>query len=176
MKFSLIPRTPWERISALLTVTVAVVFSYWAIIDRNPSNGGRGEVLTHEVYPGGEFSIRYNVQWNSTCRITGYRFIIDSAGQQYTVAPDTRFISPSDAPEFTISIPIPSSAQPGRASYRATLFYECNPLQRLFPLERQVEDRVFNILPPRHVFHNAVPCKNDKPILVASYCRKKPGG
>lgn len=174
MKFSLIPRTPWERVSAIFTVCLAATLGYWAIIDRNPSTYGRGEILTHEVYPGGEFSIRYNVQWNSTCRITGYRFIIDSAGQQYTVAPDTRFISPSDAPEFTISIPIPLSAQPGPATYRATLFYECNPLQRMFPLERQVADRPFTILPSKS--SSLISCSADRPVLVAAYCRKRPGG
>lgn len=172
----LTPRSFWEFISVAITTVVVALGGYWAIVDRQPIGTSTSEVLTPTVEPGGEFTIRYRTQWSGTCRVTGYRFIIDSAGQQYTVAPDTRFVSPQDTPEFTISVPIPKGAQEGPAVYRATLFYECNPLQRLFPLERKVTDRTFTILPGPALEQEtrAGLCPAEQPVYVRAYCRRKP--
>lgn len=178
MKLSLsifLPRTFWEGVAVAVTVVAVSLGGYWSIIDRQPIGASRSEVLTPVVSPGGEFTIKYHTQWNSTCRVTGYRFVIDSAGQQYMVAPDTRFVAPTDSPEFTISVPIPKAAQPGQAVYRATLFYECNPLQKWFPLERSIADRTFTILPPEPQAEVGVnPCPSAQPVYVRAYCRRKP--
>lgn len=168
-----VPRTFWEWVAVMVTVSTVTLGGYWSIIDRNPSELAESYVLTPVVKPGGEFSIRYKVNWRSTCRVTGYRFIIDSAGQQYTVAPDSRWISPDDKPEFTISIPIPLAAKPGLATYRAVIMYECNPLQKWFPLERFAADRQFEIVPVDGL-GPAVLCPASSPVRVGAYCRRRP--
>lgn len=171
-----VPRSFWELMAVVATVGVVGLGGFWSIVDRQPIGSSSSEVLTPVVTAGGEFTIRYHTQWSSTCRVTGYRFIIDSAGQQYTVAPDTRFVGPKDAPEFTISVPIPRAAQPGPAVYRATLFYECNPLQKWFPLERNITDRTFTIVPAGlpDDFATVNPCPAAHPVYVRGYCRRKP--
>lgn len=172
----ILPRSFWEGVAVAVTVVAVSLCGYWSIIDRQPIGASSSEVLTPVVSPGGEFTIKYHTRWNSTCRVTGYRFVIDSAGQQYMVAPDTRFVSPADTPEFTISVPIPKAAQPGQAVYRATLFYECNPLQKWFPLERTIADRTFTILPPSlpEEATGVNPCPSSQPVYVRAYCRRKP--
>lgn len=170
------PRSFWEFTAVMATVVVVGLFGYWSIVDRQPIGSSSSEILTPVVKAGGEFTIRYRTQWSSTCRVTGYRFIIDSVGQQYTVAPDTRFVGPQDSPEFTITVPIPRAAQPGPAVYRATLFYECNPLQKWFPLERSITDRTFTIVPAglSEDITGLNPCPATEPVYVRAYCRRAP--
>lgn len=157
-----------------LTFSFAVgLTSYWAIVDRKPLASSISEIVTPTVYAGETFSINYELTWNTSCTVRGYRFVIDSAKQQYTIAPDDRYVTPHDDPHFTINIPIPKSAEPGPAIYKATILYSCNPWQRLFPIERQIEDKQFVILAPKDESQmvEKITCGGVKPVLVASYCR-----
>lgn len=165
----------WDWFAVSVTTTLAGLCAYWAIVDRHPIRDIESEIVTPIVQPGGVFSIRYHVRWSSECKVTGYRFLIDSAGQQYTIAPDSRYVHPADEPDFFINIPISESARPGPAFYRATILYECNPLQRLFPLTNVIDPVRFLItasaesaLPP------SADCTEERPVYVRAHCRRRP--
>jgi hypothetical protein len=170
----LAPRNVYDWVLIVVTCVLFSLIGYWSIVDRQPVGESASEVLTPIVPQGGTFTIQYTVKWNGSCKVSGYRFVIDSAGQQYTVAPDQRLVTPSDAPEFVINIPIPSSAKPGPAIYRATILYQCNPLQYIFPLERQIPDRHFEIsLPGPQSSQSTLDCVGEKPIFVRAFCRRR---
>lgn len=169
------PRGLGDWLAVVVTVAVTTLMGYWAIVDRQPIGESISVVLTPSVRPGEAFTIHYKVRWNSACSVTGYRFVIDSDRQQYTIAPDQRYVRPSQD-EFHINVPIPATARPGPAIYRATVMYECNPLQRLFPLERALPDRTFIILPNEESqLMRALSCPDEKPVAVAAHCRRRPG-
>jgi hypothetical protein len=159
-------------VAVFFSIFVSVV-SFWAIVDRNPLESSHSEVVTKSVHPGDSFSITYQLKWKTSCTVRGYRFVIDSANQQYTIAPDERRVSPLDHPQFTINIPIPDTATAGPAKYRATIIFACNPYQQLFPIEREVEDEDFVILPKRELSEivSQSDCPSSKPVFVANYCR-----
>ena len=170
------PRGAWDWLAMLMTTLAFTLAAYWAVVDRQPIGESESAILTPVVEPGGTFTIRYHVRWNSACKVTGYRFVIDSAGQQYTIAPDQRYVHPFDKPEFLINIPIALAARPGPAVYRATVIYECNPLQRLFPLETQIADRHFTIAVAGAMLPApTVACSEERPVFVRAHCRALPG-
>jgi len=166
------PQTFWEYTFAVVMVTVSAVVGYWAIVDRQPAAESISEIVTPVVSPGDTFTVKYNVRWNTACQVTGYRFVIDASGQQYTIAPDQRWVSPQDTPEFSINIPIPLSAVSGNAEYRATIIYRCNPFQWAFPLERTIPAKKFTIAPRKPVSYDTQQCGMERPVLVRAYCRR----
>lgn len=169
------PRGFWDWFAVSVTTTLAGLCAYWAIVDREPIVTLESEIVTPIVAPGGVFSVRYHVRWQSECKVTGYRFIIDAAGQQYTIAPDARYVRPEDEPDFFINIPISESARPGPAFYRATILYECNPLQRLFPLTRVITPVRF-LISAQGISASGLPedCTEEKPVYVRAHCRRRP--
>lgn len=123
---------------------LAVFVGYFALVDRNPIVSAASEVVTPEVPQGGNFTIRYSVNWRDRCRVTGFRVIIDGVGFQHRVVPDTRFVQAGQN-DFDITLPIPLAASPGEAVYTGVIEYECNWYQRIFPLEREIAPRTFVI-------------------------------
>jgi hypothetical protein len=122
---------------------------YWAIIDRRPVAASVSEVISREVMQGDFLQIDYKVTWTSECEVVAFRYIIDEMQVEWPISAQQRVVSPEpdgQPSEFTIRIPVPMAASPGNATYRGTLRYICNPVQRFFPLEQDLRERAFVIL------------------------------
>lgn len=157
---------------------------YWWILDRQPAASSISEIVSPTVKQGGLFQIRYKVVWNSSCTITAFRYVIDNMRVEWPISSDTRRVQEGPA-EFTINIPIPLAAAPGKAQYKATLLYECNPVQRFFPLEQVIQTREFEIMPGdnpstgitqssiRDGMTAPIVCPEARPVFVKAYCRRR---
>lgn len=177
------PSNIYDVSVGLAVLIVGVPILYWAVLDNQPAAESVAEVVTAQVKQGGLFQIHYNVRWARSCRLQGYRFIIDSMGVMHTITPDDRWVN-EGRDEFTISVPVPLAAVPGPATYKATLIYECNPWQRwISPLQRETVARAFTIVPADNTSGGLSDleqrgtrwlCPNDAPVKVDQYCRARP--
>lgn len=169
----ILPQSRRELFFGLPVVAFLVFIGYSAFIDRQPMVSSEYRVLTPEVQQGGIFTIRYKVQWSSRCRVTGFRVIIDGVGFQHSITPDTRFVE-EGFNEFDISLPIPPAAAVGDALYHGFIEYECNWLQRIWPLERPIIPRSFKITRSANDSNVEMVCSVEKPVHVKAYCRRRP--
>ncbi|UHD45336.1 hypothetical protein LUX29_20465 [Aureimonas altamirensis] len=142
----LIPRMTLPNIVSTLVVIGSMPWLYWAIVDRRPAADQVSEVISDHVEQGGFLEIRYSLTWTANCQITAFRYVIDEMQVEWPISPQERVVEPGPS-QFTIRVPIPLAASPGDALYRGTIRYECNPVQRFFPLEQQLRERRFKILP-----------------------------
>jgi hypothetical protein len=131
----------------------AGALGYQTVNDALPVTVLEREVLTPEVHAGEELRIRVSFITEKLCPTHIDRFLFDGE--------DTRFVLPaldyqtSSAPvgqqeEYITTVSIPSSAKPGdRAKYQTIPTYQCNFVQRWFPLVGPRTTVEFSILPPR---------------------------
>lgn len=143
-----------SRLRRILTFpnTVAAVVcalmlppAYWLIIDREPVASSVSEVLSADVRQGDFLQIDYDVVWASRCEIVAFRYIIDEMQVEWPISRSERVVE-KGRQKFTIRVPVPMAAAPGKAVYKGTLRFACNPMQRLFPLEQDLRPREFTII------------------------------
>lgn len=152
---------------------LAVVFvGYSLFLDRDPVTPLEPtQLASTSVRQGDLLRIQYNVHWNSNCRITGYRVIVDSGNRTYPFDPDSRLVM-QGPDSFEISLRIPSDSFLGEAHYGGYVEYECNWLQRQFPLRKDLIPRPFTILPAMDEI--ALTCPWEQPVAVRAHCRSFP--
>ncbi|KHJ56316.1 hypothetical protein LA66_07115 [Aureimonas altamirensis] len=143
---NLIPRMTLPNIVSTLVVIGSMPWLYWAIVDRRPAADQVSEVLSAQVEQGGFLEIGYSLTWTADCQITAFRYVIDEMQVEWPISPQERVVEEGPS-KFTIRVPIPMAAAPGDAIYRGTIRYQCNPWQRFFPLEQNLRERKFKILP-----------------------------
>lgn len=119
--------------------------AYWLIVDREPVASSVSEVLSRDVRQGDFLQIDYDVVWASRCEIVAFRYIIDEMQVEWPISRSERVVE-KGRQKFTIRVPVPMAAAPGKAVYKGTLRFACNPMQRLFPLEQDLRPREFTIL------------------------------
>lgn len=142
----LIPRMTLPNIVAACVVIGSMPWLYWAIVDRRPAADQVSEIISRQVEQGGFLEIRYSLTWTANCQITAFRYVIDEMQVEWPISPQERVVEPGPS-QFTIRVPIPLAAAPGDALYRGTIRYQCNPWQRFFPLEQNLRERSFQIMP-----------------------------
>lgn len=172
----LLPKSWREAVFGSFFIAFVSTIGYLMIIDRQPLAQNDSEILTPVVRQGEDFRISYDVVWNSNCRVTGYRFIVDGAGYRHERLIDTRMVAQGEE-QFVISIPVPIAASPGEAEYRGEVEYECNMLQRVFPLRRTLTVRSFQIIagtPNSSSGISYLQCPAEQPIHVQAHCRAAP--
>ena len=141
-----LPSRAWPNIVATIVVLGFFPWMYWGIVDRKPAADQVSEVISAEVEQGGFLEIRYSLTWTANCQITAFRYVIDEMQVEWPISPQERIVDEGPS-QFTIRVPIPLAAAPGDALYRGTIRYQCNPWQRFFPLEQNLREREFKILP-----------------------------
>lgn len=176
-----LPEATFANGVAALVIMALMPVPYWAILDRQPAADSVSEMTSDHVKQGGLLQIRYKLTWRNNCTITAYRYIVDNMRIEWPISAESRRVQKGPA-EFTVNVPIPLAASPGKATYRGTLLYECNPIQRFFPLEQALTPRTLTIDPGDNAAGGVVPsgmgaisiCPDDKPQFVRAYCRRKP--
>src|SRR5690606_10185417 len=88
--------SPHGPIQWSIAIAVGVLFSFIGITyqaGRYPVTSNEVMVLTPQVRAGEDFILRYDVVWNDTCQVTGYRFIIDGDGYMHERIVDKRTVT-----------------------------------------------------------------------------------
>lgn len=142
---SMFNRRTLPNVVAGIIILSMLPWLYWAILDRQPVASSVSEVISKEVTQGDFLQIDYDVTWASRCEIVAFRYIIDEMQVEWPISAQQRVVE-KGRQQFTIRVPVPMAAAPGEAVYRGTLRYECNPFQRFFPLEQDLQERRFTIL------------------------------
>lgn len=144
----LLPSRFREGVLYAIAAVFLTYLNYALFIDTRVWETIRSEVLTPRVVAGENFQIAYQIEWSSSCQVTGFRFIVDGAGFQHERVRDVRMVD-AGLEDFVISIPVPRGAAPGEAVYTGVVQYICNPVQRFIaPMEIPLRPRPFSILPP----------------------------
>lgn len=136
----------FPNVVASIVCLLALPWLYWAIMDRRPAADSVSEIISTEVAQGDFLQVAYKLTWTADCKIIAFRYVIDEMQVEWPISAQERIVQAGPA-EFTIRIPIPMAAAPGSAVYKGTIRYECNPWQRFFPLEQNLRERQFRILP-----------------------------
>lgn len=144
-------RRAWACNLTALVIFVIVGGLFWMAIDRDPPFiRTYGEVIPENPRPGQWVAVKWHVKGSRWCPGTLQRQIIDSHDVVWTldkepIAFGTRI---PVSPDFVRRFQIPPVAWPGRAVYRVTTAYQCNPLHRWWPVVTTGPDVVFEIAPP----------------------------
>lgn len=123
-----------------LTWGFIAVLVYWSIFDRSvPVINQLLSVPKSDVYHGQEVIVQYRVLRLRACH-TSYERILSSAmpgGGSIVVSTGVRDILTSDVGkvvDVVASFSVPYHLQPGIYEFVTRINYECNPMQRFFPI------------------------------------------
>lgn len=134
---------------AILAVLI-VGFGGALIFEPPPVTVYQRTVLTPFVHVGGSFAFRSVTSVDKQCEAQIFREIIDASGTVISSTSEFR-------PEFTqepnvrvqrvVVLPVTTFATPGKAIYKFHSVWQCNFLQRIFPLSVVKTSLAFEILP-----------------------------
>jgi hypothetical protein len=159
----------WRQAMLALIVCVPLVgYPVWALLDREPPyvrETGKivpappqecglpdDGVIERVVMPGSCVTVQWKIRVLRNCppntpnNIT--RIIQDSENVRWPIGPVEGVFGTTKTPPggLTRYFLIPSAARPGRALYKSTATFACNPLQRLFwPISVSIPDIEFEI-------------------------------
>lgn len=141
--------TKFQRaVYTLLLVTffgVGATLIIW-VMEPAPTADYRRELLTKEVYPGGEVKIKVTVTWTKTCYSRLNRRIVFSNGIPVPYEPEVR-LNKLGLQEFTIAQKLPEDAPPGPAQWIVVTEWFCNPVQYFLPNTVSLPPLDFMVLP-----------------------------
>ena len=127
---------------------LAGLFAYWALDSTPPLENMSGKVVSTEVYPDG--SAKVIVEWMAVrrrlCHGNSIRWIING---YITPLPDIEYPPPhpgevGQVVKWRVPIPVPKDFH-DEGTYRVHIVYECNLLNRLFPITIDPPDVPFRI-------------------------------
>jgi hypothetical protein len=145
--------TSFQR--AIYTFMLVVFFGVMATIgvwyfEPVPSENYQRELLTKQVYPGGEIKLHIQVTWTKTCYSRLRRNIVYSNGVLVPFEREIR-LNKEGHRDFVISQLIPEDAPPGPTKWIVITEWFCNPLQYWVPKSVDLEPLEFEILPPKGI-------------------------
>lgn len=129
----------------------------WMAMDRQPPYTGHvGRLIPPDPRPGDPVSVEWKLTIHRVCDGWVQREVIDSQGvicvyeRQPAIRRDQLFGQQkgSEADRLNRQFRICERAATGPARYRAITCYECNPLQRWWPVCTRTPDINFTIRPP----------------------------
>lgn len=153
-----------ENLWVVILSTAVVWLCYSFFLDRSPIVSSEWNVITPHVKQGDDFEIKYDIVWSNDCTVTNFRVIVDGAGFIHARDREVRDVV-KGVDSFVVSVNVPSNAAVGQALYRGVVQYQCNIVQAVWPLERELLPREFTI------YGKDEPCPEEKPVSVRSYCR-----
>lgn len=136
------------NVVAVCVLAVIGTLFYFALDRKPPFVRDRGELFPARPKPGDWVTVRWHVTGNGWCPGTLRRQVIDSHDVVWSLdqQPVAFGVSiPAGSPDFFRSFQLPPGAWPGRAVYRVTTSYVCNPLHRWWPVVTTGPDVVFEI-------------------------------
>jgi len=125
-----------RSIGAAAGVTLALPILYWIFDRAPPFKLVSAEVLTERVAPGGFIQYRVTVFRYRSCPVLIETHVFDGQGRRFTL-PDQRNQGQAvlgAAPSYVAVTAVPMLAAQGRGRFEVLLSYECNPLQRWWPI------------------------------------------
>lgn len=107
------------------------------------------EVVPIKPWPDGEVQIRYNVRRYKQCATRVERSVYDSKQLRMVLPPREFAIAPGPIGDdtYSVSVMLPESMSPGRATYRINTTYVCNPIHRIWPIVVIAPDIAFDVQP-----------------------------
>jgi hypothetical protein len=138
------------QLTFVLTVFFMGMFGAWLgflTIDREvPTVTYDARAITPVVSPGGELRVAYKMFRRRSCETNVDRFIFDSENVRHVLS-DLSFNAglPIGQDSYTVPVKVPDIAKKGRAVYRVTSSYVCNPIQRLWPIVGPAREIQFEI-------------------------------
>lgn len=134
---------------ALILLFVSAVLGYWFQDREAPTDIKDLHAATQIVKPGGVLKIRYTLERRKSCHVVVEQLVYDGDGTRMEVL-DEDFVSAPGrvgTDTFALAVPIPITATPGNARYRAIRSYFCNPVHTWFnwPVVVQSKDIMFRI-------------------------------
>jgi len=131
------------RFAWLSLLPFAVVLACWAV-DREPPFAITGPVVATDAKPGGTatFVMPVRRDLDRECSVQFYRFLIDGNRYRHDQAAMIMSASAVRAMDermtpgwLRMTVHIPENAAPGSAMVVTNLSYQCNPLQRWWPIQ-----------------------------------------
>lgn len=111
---------------------VIYVLILWS--DRPPELAIKGRVENPVVKAGADLIVHNRLARPVDCASWWHRYIYDADGTQIVGFSEYRPIAAPQEYKRTIRIP-DGSTKPGKATYQATIFWECNWVQHIWPKE-----------------------------------------
>ena len=130
----------WFPLSIVALGIVQIAFWWY---DSAPPFAVLGIERLERVHPGQTVRISAHVlrDIRRNCDATMRRAVFDSGGYRYDIAGEVFFTAESIAKmdqmapgKLTVAIDVPPGLLPGPAVVISQIEYQCNPLQRLFPI------------------------------------------
>lgn len=135
----------FTRAMVLVVLSIVALFVFWWN-DPPPSISYVRIAVTPVVEPGERFIVKNRVHRNKSCYTKLLRRMIDGAGKVTEYERDwaKRQIGWEDV---DTDVRVPEDATPGKAQWKATVIWFCNPLQKYWPQEQEQEAIEFFIVP-----------------------------
>ena len=118
------------------------------IFEPAPYREYKRELLTKEVYPGGEVKLHVQVEWTKTCYSRLRRNIVFSNDVLVPYEREIR-LNKEGYRDFVIIQKLPEDAPPGLTKWVVVTDWFCNPLQYFWPRSINLEPLEFTILEPK---------------------------
>jgi hypothetical protein len=140
----------WRAITFTTIAFISGTLGFWTADKEAPTRINRVEVLDNAVPPGGTVRIRYHVNRVRSCPVQIDRILYDAQRSRTTLEDLTFAASPGPLGDdaYIVQLRVPNSFVEGPATYQTIARYECNPLQRLWPIIVQAPGVAFNVVGP----------------------------
>lgn len=137
-----------ERLLYLIALGVGAWIGWMAFIDVQPAYEYlHGEIVPDPAPQGGQVSLPWTIKVNRLCPGNVLRVLYDADTGEMVAAYDRTPSSISvqkDSARLVKSFQLPRGLPP-RIRYTANVCFECNPLQKLWPICVQTPDLFFSV-------------------------------
>jgi hypothetical protein len=141
----------WACNIAAAGIIFAISTVFWMAIDRDPPFVRiSGKIIPENPRAGQWVESYWQVKGSRWCPGSLRRQVIDSHDVVWSLDPGPIAFGieiPVGSPDFRRRFQLPPKAEPGRAVYRVTTAYVCNPLHRWWPVVTTGPDVPFDIAP-----------------------------
>lgn len=136
----------WAITFALVAFWSGVVGSW--VADRNvPIKFQSLTPLSNEVLAGDYIKMQYRFVRHDHCSMRVARLIVDGDNVRHVLEDTTSHSrGPIGYDTFVAVLKVPDTVSPGLARYLPTIYYECNPIHRFWPVVFHVPEMYFTVL------------------------------
>lgn len=140
---------------------LCVAFPILLFLERPPVSIYQDRYIEpKKVYPGDEITINIKASMTKDCPAEVLRVITDSTGRQFPYEIDER----PKRESYPVKKIVPIGVYPGPAEYQATIYWQCNWVQRLFLSIGRPAWYPFIVKPPNISFE-VLPTPEQLPML-----------
>lgn len=131
------------RIVLFVLLIASVVLGYWAF-DRRVPVEVTGRVVVPPTKVGGSIVIASEITRHRVCFTRIERVLLDALRRRFVFEPQESVAMGAAGPDdFRSVMPVPKDAEPGGATVRFAISWQCNPLHVLWPITRVIEMPIY---------------------------------